>query len=128
VWGELTTIAAQNKGIVGLVVDGAVRDADIIRSARFPVMVRHIVPTAGKTRLRLGSVNEEPVLCGGVAVNPGDFIFADESGVVVCPQSMTESVIIEVQKIQTRETEMKKNLARGLSYIEAARELGLRQL
>ena len=128
VWGELTTIAAQNKGIVGLVVDGAVRDADIIRSARFPVMVRHIVPTAGKTRLRLGSVNEEPVLCGGVAVNPGDFIFADESGVVVCPQSMTESVMIEVQKIQTRETEMKKNLARGLSYIEAARELGLRQL
>ena len=61
-------------------------------------------------------------------MNPGDLIFADESGLVVCPQSMTTAVLLEVEKIQTRETEMKKNLARGLSYIEAARELGLRQL
>lgn len=128
VWGELTTIAAQNKGVTGLVVDGAVRDADIIRALHFPVMVRHVVPTAGKTRLRLGSVNEEPVLCGGVTVNPGDFVFADESGVVACPRSMAEAAMLEVKKIQTRETEMKKNLARGLSYMEAARELGLRQL
>ena len=128
VWGELTTIAAQNKGIAGLVVDGAVRDADIIRKARFPVMTRHIVPTAGKTRLRLGSVNEEPVLCGGVSVQPGDFIFADETGVVVSPQSKLEAVVEGVQKIQAREAEHKKHLAKGLSYLEAARQLGVRQL
>jgi regulator of RNase E activity RraA len=128
VWGELTTIAAQHKGVAGLVVDGAVRDADIIRAAQFPVMTRHIVPKAGKTRLRLGSVNEEPVLCGGVSVHPGDFVFADETGVVVCPQSMTDSVMEGVRKIQAREAELKKHLARGLSYLEAARELGLRQL
>lgn len=128
VWGELTTIAAQNKGISGIVVDGGVRDADIMRKAHFPVMTRHIVPTAGKTRLRLGSINQEPVLCGGVSVHPGDFVFADESGVVVCPLSKLESVIEGVQKIQKRETEHKKHLARGLSYLEAARELGVRQL
>ena len=128
VWGELTTIAAQQKGVAGLVVDGAVRDADIIRAAQFPVVARHIVPTAGKTRLKLAMVNEEPILCGGVTVHPGDFIFSDDSGVVVCPQSMTESAIAEVDKVQKRETEFKKHLARGLSYLEAARELGLRQI
>ena len=82
VWGELTTIAAQKMGVAGLVVDGAVRDADIIREARFPVMVRHIVPTAGKTRLRLAALGEGPVFCGGVTVHPGDFIFADDSELV----------------------------------------------
>ena len=128
VWGELTTIAAQSKGISGLVVDGAIRDADIIRKARFPVMTRHIAPTAGKTRLRLGSINEEPILCGGVTVHPGDFVFADESGVVVCPQSKLESLVEGVQKIQARETEHKKYLAQGLSYLDAARQLGVKQL
>ncbi len=128
VWGELTTIAAQQKGVAGLVADGAIRDADIIREARFPVLTRHIVPTAGKTRLKLASVNEEPVLCGGATVHPGDFIFADDTGAVVCPQGMKESAIAEVFKIQKKETEFKKNLAKGLSYLEAARELGLRQV
>jgi regulator of RNase E activity RraA len=92
------------------------------------VMTRHIVPTAGKSRLRLGSVNEEPVLCGGVSVHPGDFIFADETGVVSCPQRLIDDVLAEVRKIQARENEMKANLAKGLSYLEAARQLGLRQL
>jgi regulator of RNase E activity RraA len=128
VWGELTTIAAQNIGVAGLVVDGAIRDADIIRQAQFPVMTRHIVPTAGKTRLRLGSINEEPVLCGGVSVNPGDFVFADETGVVVCPQAKWDSVIGGVKKIQERETEHKKYLAQGMSYLDAARQLGVKQL
>jgi regulator of RNase E activity RraA len=68
------------------------------------------------------------VLCGGVSVHPGDFVFADESGVVVCPVAKLESVMEGVQKIQKRETEHKKHLARGLSYLEAARELGVRQL
>ena len=68
------------------------------------------------------------MLCGGVSVRPGDFIFADETGVVVSPQSMLESVVEGVKKIQAREAEHKKHLANGLSYLEAARQLGVRQL
>ena len=128
VWGELTTLAAQAKGLAGLVVDGGVRDADIIRAARFPVVARHVVPTAGKTRLRLGTVNQEPVLCGGVTVRPGDFIFGDETGAVSCPRERIEEVLLRVRQIQEREAAMKAHLAKGLTYLEAARELGLRQL
>lgn len=128
VWGELTTIAAQNKGINGVVVDGAVRDADIIRAARFPVMTRHITPKAGKTRLRLGSVNEEPVLCGGVTVFPGDFVFADETGVTVTPNALVSSVMKEVEVIKTRESILKSHMTKGLSYLEAARMMGRKQL
>ncbi|MBM3939475.1 MAG: RraA family protein [SAR202 cluster bacterium] len=128
VWGELTTIAAKNLGVRGLVVDGAVRDADIIRAHKFPVVVRHVVPTAGKTRLRLGSVNEEPVKVGGVSVHPGDFVFSDDTGVVVVPQSKYEQTLIELDKIKQKEDVFKQGLARGLNYLDAAKEQGLRQI
>ena len=128
VWGELTTIAAMAQGVAGLVVDGAVRDVDIIRHHRFPVVSRHVVPTAGKTRLRLGSVGEEPVKVGGVTVHPGDFVFSDDTGVVVVPQAMYDRTLDEIDKIKTKEDAFKEGLAEGLPYLEAAKRMGLRQV
>ena len=128
VWGELAAIAAQASGVAGLVADGAVRDADILRDLAFPVQARHVTPTAGKTRLRLVSVNEEPVTCGGVTVQPNDFVFADDSGVVVVPQAMEASALAEVEKIQAKENAFKAGLAKGLPYLEAAKAQGLVQI
>ena len=128
VWGELTTIAAQALGVAGLVVDGGVRDADIIRAHRFAVVSKHVVPTAGKTRLRLASVGEEPVTCGGVSVHPGDFIFSDDTGVVSVPQDMLDDTLEEVRKIKLKEDAFKEGLAKGLPYLEAAKAMGLLQV
>jgi regulator of RNase E activity RraA len=128
VWGELTTIAAKQIGVRGLVVDGAVRDADIIRAHQFGVVTRHISPTAGKLRLRLGSVNEEPVKVGGISVNPGDFIFSDDTGAVSVPSKLYEKTLIELDKIKQKEDVFKEGLAKGLNYLDAAKEMGLRQI
>ena len=128
VWGELTTIAAKSIGVTGLVVDGAIRDVDIIREHGFPVVSRHVVPTAGKTRLRLGSVGEEPVTVGGVSVLPGDFIFSDDTGVVVTPQDRYDETLSEIEKIKAKEDAFKAGLAEGLPYLEAAKRMGLRQV
>lgn len=128
VWGELTTIAAQAQGVSGLVVDGAVRDVDIIRSLGFPVVSRHVLPRAGKTRLRLGSVGEEPVTVGGVTVHPGDFVFSDDTGVVVVPQDLYEETVGEIDKIKAKEDAFKQGLAEGLPYLEAAKRMGLTQV
>ena len=128
VWGELAAMAAQNLGVSGLIVDGAVRDADIMRALGFPVLARHICPTAGKTRLRLGSVNEEPVKVGGVSVRPGDFVFADETGAVVVPQAMYDDALNELDKIKAKEDAFKEGLAKGLPYLEAAKGMGLKQI
>ena len=59
VWGELVALAAINKGVVGVVADAGVRDADILKELKFPVMSRHLSPAAGKTRLKVVSMNEE---------------------------------------------------------------------
>ncbi len=128
VWGELASIAAQALGVSGLIVDGSVRDADIMRKLGFPVLTRYIVPTAGKTRLRLGSVGEEPVTVGGVTVHPGDFIFADETGAVCVPQALYDQTLGELDKIKAKEDAFKEGLAKGLPYLEAAKGMGLRQI
>lgn len=128
VWGELAAIAAQALGVAGLIVDGAVRDADIMQSLGFPVLTRHICPTAGKTRLRLGSINQEPVKVGGVSVHPGDFVFADETGAVVVPQAMYDQTLGELDKIKKKEDVFKEGLAKGLPYLEAAKGMGLLQI
>ena len=128
VWGELAALDAQRIGVAGLIADAAIRDADIMTDLGFPTLTRHITPTAGKTRLKLDSINEGPVMAGGVTVQPGDFIFADDSGAVVCPQAMVEDTLAEVQKIKEKESEFKKYLAQGLPYLEAAKQLGARQM
>jgi regulator of RNase E activity RraA len=74
---------AQQHGIAGFVLGGAVRDVGDIRGVQFPVFATGIVAKAG-TKEFVCALNE-PVTCGGVRVAPGDWVVADEEGVVVIP-------------------------------------------
>jgi regulator of RNase E activity RraA len=62
-WGELMTLAALRKGLAGVVIDGAVRDASTIRKSTFPVFARAVVPNAGGAEY-LGEIGIA-VQCGG---------------------------------------------------------------
>ena len=74
---------AQQRGIAGFVVDGVIRDIGEVRAAGFPVFGRGVVPIPGVKKAVL-PLNER-VRCGGVAVDAGDVVVADEDGVVVVP-------------------------------------------
>src|SRR5471030_2668383 len=41
-WGEVLTVAAEAAGVVGLVIDGGVRDIAAVTARRFPVFARGI--------------------------------------------------------------------------------------
>ncbi|CAG0994773.1 partial 3-hexulose-6-phosphate synthase / 6-phospho-3-hexuloisomerase, partial [Flavobacteriales bacterium] len=69
-WGELATLSSINKGVAGVVIDGAVRDVDDIRRLNFPVFATSIVPNAGEPK-GFGEINTE-IQCGGQTVKPGD--------------------------------------------------------
>ncbi len=83
IWGELATESAVNKGLAGLVVHGAVRDTSDIRRLEFPVWTRHVVSHAGDPN-GLGEINR-PIVIDGRRIAPGDWIAADDDGVVVLP-------------------------------------------
>ncbi len=85
IWGELATESAVNKGLAGLVVDGAVRDTADIRRMEFPVWSRHVTSHAGDPK-GLGEINT-PIVIAGQQICPGDWIVADDDGVMVLPAS-----------------------------------------
>lgn len=90
-WGDLAALYAERKGLAGVVVDGCIRDADVLAQRRYPVWSTSISP-AHPDKLGAGSVNA-PVECGGVLVHPGDVICADGDGVLfVRPQQLVAAI------------------------------------
>ncbi len=75
---------AQKNGIAGFVIDGLVRDIAEIRDCGFPVFARGLIPKPGSKQGE-GILNGT-ITCGGVKVSPGDWVVADEEGIVLIPE------------------------------------------
>lgn len=110
-WGELATRSAQNRGITGVVIDGAVRDVDDIRKLHFPLFAKGTQPNASEPK-GLGEINAE-ILCAGQYVNPGDWIIGDESGVVVIPGERAYEVARRALEVKKTEERIRAEIARG---------------
>ena len=83
----------------------------------YPIFARDILPNAGKA-LGLGEI-EVTVKLGENIVKPGDFIFGDESGVVLVPQELFEDVIVQTFNILVKERNIIKKLKEGMLLSEA---------
>lgn len=92
--GNVCAIAQRN-GVAALVVDGVIRDVVESRENRFPLFARGISPIPAR-RVGDGGMNVQ-IRCGGVIVNPGDVMVADEEGIVVVPRARAEEVLEKVQ-------------------------------
>lgn len=102
-WGELATLSCVTRGVTGVIIDGAVRDVDDIRRLNYPLWAKATVPNAGDPK-GFGEINTE-ISCAGQMVRPGDWIIADESGVVVVPRERAYEVArrsLEVKKTEER--------------------------
>jgi 3-hexulose-6-phosphate synthase/6-phospho-3-hexuloisomerase len=115
-WGELATLSCVRKGIAGVVIDGAVRDVDDIRSMQFPLFARAIVPNAGEPK-GFGEINAE-IQCGGQHVRPGDWIVGDESGVVVIPQERALEIARRALEVRKNEERIREEIRRGSTLSE----------
>ena len=115
-WGEILTAAAQARGLAGLAIDGAVRDIDAIREAKFPVFSRGLA-IGSCTKERSGRVGV-PIQFGGVVVSPGDMILGDADGLVVVDQERLDEVYETACKRRTRELEIISQLRLGRTTIE----------
>ena len=91
-WGELLSTASRARGAAGCVTDGLVRDVRAIRAMQFPVFAGGIGPLDTRGRGKVMAI-DVPVECGGVRVEPGDFVFGDADGVVVVPRSIEDDVL-----------------------------------
>ena len=101
-WGEFHGYACKQNGVAGAVIDGATRDGPEIRNSGFPTFVRGMTPVTSKWDLKTASINE-PVMLGPIQVNPGDIVFADETGIVVIPAATKELVLRKANEIRQAE-------------------------
>jgi 4-hydroxy-4-methyl-2-oxoglutarate aldolase len=83
IWGGIMTRAAMVRGISGVVLDGALRDASEIRELGFPAFAAGICP-AGPSK-GFGGVIDGMISCGGCPVEPGDIVLGDDDGIAVVP-------------------------------------------
>jgi 4-hydroxy-4-methyl-2-oxoglutarate aldolase len=91
-WGGGVSLAAHVKGIVGAVVDGVLTDRVEIEDLHFPVFGRGISPLTTRAPGLTGELNV-PVRCGGLIVNPGDIVLADDDGIVVLPPGRIAEIV-----------------------------------
>lgn len=112
-WGEFHGYACKQNGVAGAIIDGATRDGPEIRASGFPTFVRGMTPVTSKWDLKTASINE-PVMLGPVQVNPGDVVFADETGVVVIPAAKLAMVLQKCAEIRESEDSRRAQIAPGL--------------
>ena len=117
-WGELATHSAKNRGVAGVVIDGAARDIDDIREMGFPLFATATAPNAGDPK-GLGEINTE-IVCCGQEVRPGDWIVADESGVVVVPRERAYEVARRAMEVRKNEERIREEIRRGRTLSEVS--------
>jgi regulator of RNase E activity RraA len=92
--GEIMAIAAQEKGLAGIVLDGVVRDLDKLSTSDWPVFAAGVF--AQQCRKDGPAWMRQPMTCAGVLVRPGDIVVGDDDGVVVVPVERAFAVAAEV--------------------------------
>jgi 4-hydroxy-4-methyl-2-oxoglutarate aldolase len=117
-WGELMSISAQTRGLVGTIIDGPARDPVEIAELGYPVFARSIRPRRA-AKDRYGSVGE-PIRCGALAINNGDIVVADSNGMLVFPEHRLAEVVERALAVARREMELKQQFRAGRTYFELA--------
>jgi len=127
VCGGLMGGLAKNRGIRGMVVDGAGRDIDELEDISWPIWTRAITPCGTHTmfsqRKEELSINV-PIACGGVIVKPGDFIVADTIGVVVVPFERAEEFLTLAAEQADREQKTRVWVSQGKTVEDLLAEFG----
>lgn len=113
-WGGVITNAAKLAGVAGAVIDGPATDIEEIRKCEMPVWCTGPAPITTKLLGLEGTLNRT-VSVGGVAVEPGDAVLADESGVLFLKPGQIEEVAQRAIGMQEREIELLDRLRNGES-------------
>jgi 4-hydroxy-4-methyl-2-oxoglutarate aldolase len=115
-WGDVLTAAAMKKGLAGLVIHGAVRDASAIVAAGFAVFCRALsIKSTGKAQL--GRI-DVPVCIGDVVIHPGDIVVGDRDGVVIVSPADLQDVLQSARAREAKEAGFRSAIAQGASTVE----------
>lgn len=119
--GDNMTTRALMRGVAGAVIDGSMRDIDAITEMGLTVYSRGLSPRSAAGRLVTFALNE-PIICGGVHVSPGDIVIGDADGIVVIPQAKAAEVADNAENLEAKEKLSKAHIEEGHSLVEAVKK------
>ncbi len=127
-FGELIAIGMQERGCVGALVDGGVRDVAWIGRLAFPVYARYRTPVQSIGRWKVVESGVPVPLPGATAasveVAPGDFVLADEDGAIAVPRELAIEVLARAEALGEREGQIRAEIGAGLSLSDALAKFG----
>jgi regulator of RNase E activity RraA len=117
VMGGFVATQFQRLGCVGVVTDGAIRDAGEIRDMGLPVFMRSVTPINGARRFSWIQTGGQVVLPGqtgpAVVVANGDWLLGDADGLIVIPGAIAEEVIAMSEELARIERLIAANMNAG---------------
>ena len=121
--GELSAETLKHRGVKGYVVDGGCRDVAFIRRVGFPVWCRYATP-ADIVGCWVPEGFGEPVTIGEVTVRAGDYMLADDDGVVAIPAEGAEQIVAETETVMGQENLVRAAILEGMHPREAYLQFG----
>jgi 4-hydroxy-4-methyl-2-oxoglutarate aldolase len=115
-WGEIMAVAAQARGLAGLVIDGGVRDSRELAAMAFPTFSRGLC-IKGTTKHGGGALNR-PLAIGAVVVEPGDIVLGDADGVVIVPKAEGPDILENAIQRVAKEEDIKRQLRAGKTTMQ----------
>src|SRR3984957_17566120 len=127
-FGELIALGMKERGCVGALVDGGIRDVRWLGEHKFPVYARYRTPVQSIGRWRVTGSQEQIYLRGAtserVGVHPGDFVLCDEDGGIVIPARYVTEVLDRSEELTRKEALIREAIARGMTLRQALDEFG----
>jgi regulator of RNase E activity RraA len=127
-FGELIALGMQERGSTGALVDGGIRDVRWLGEHGFTVYAKYRTPVQSIGRWRVTGCQERVYVAGAttqrVAIDPGDFILADDDGAIVIPGPLVDVVLSRAEALTAMETRIRAELAGGLSLAAALEKYG----
>jgi RraA family protein len=119
-FGELMTATAIQRGVAGIVLNGAVRDAEEIGRGTFPLYAAGVTHR-GPYKDGPGEINV-PIAIDGMVIHPGDLIVGDADGLLCVPYEEAEALLAATHKKMDAEKKTLADIAAGqldTSWIDA---------
>jgi regulator of RNase E activity RraA len=127
-FGELIAIGMKERGCVGSLIDGGIRDIKWIAKQNFPIFAKYRTPVQSIGRWKVNGWQIPVMLHGAtssfVQVNPGDFILADEDGAIVIPEKIVDQVLKGAEALTEKERQIRVDLQAGLTLADALAKYG----
>ena len=116
-WGEIMTMASIKRGCRGAIVDGGIRDTDMVLAQNFPVWCKYRTSNGMMGRFRMIGW-QMPIQVGQVQIFPGDILLGDIDGVIVVPRKLAYEVLVRAEEIRDNEVEIKEMVNSGMKPTE----------